>query len=65
MQGLCNGRTAVHPSAPVSVPLIDICRLPQLGRGQQISIGTCWRRRVLAIDPYLQAPELQLRVASC
>ena len=34
MQGLCNGRVSVR----LSVPLIDVCHLPQLGRRQQISI---------------------------
>jgi len=45
------GCPSVRQSARLSV---DICRLPQPGRGQQISIDSC-----------MQAPELRLRVASC
>ena len=41
LQSLCNGRVSVHPSVRLSVPSIDMCRLPQPGRGQQISIDSC------------------------
>ena len=41
LQSLCNGRVSVHASVRLSVPSIDMCRLPQPGRGQQISIDSC------------------------
>ena len=41
------------------------CFAAELGRGQHISIDSCWRR-VPAVDRcLLPAPEPRLRVASC
>jgi len=48
---------SVRPSVCLSVPSIDICHLPQPGRGQHISIVSC-RRRVVAIDRGESVPRI-------